>query len=70
MSTSGCALVFGVATRPGRGDGWCWVGAGIGHTGQVERGTAEDPGRHGGQSDVAGEAAGGVRDLLWILLYQ
>jgi hypothetical protein len=24
------------------------VGAGIGHTGRAERGTAEDPGRHGG----------------------
>jgi hypothetical protein len=38
------------------------VGAGIGHTGQAERGTAEDPGRHGGESDVAGEATrdGGV----------
>jgi hypothetical protein len=24
MSTSGCALVFGVATMPGRGGGWCW----------------------------------------------
>ena len=70
MSTSGYALVFGVATMPGRGDGWYWVGAGIGDTGRAERGTAEDPGRHGGQSDVAGEAAGGARGLLWILLYQ